>query len=1065
VGDDGRGALTAAGLSCGSCGTDLPQNSKFCNACGTPVAHATQAAEYKQVTVLFADVVHSMDIAAAVGAERLREIMADLLDRSAAVVKRYGGTLSQFTGDGIMAVFGAPIALEDHAVRACLAALGIQEEAQRLAAGVHDRDGLDLRLRVGLNSGQVITGEIGSGSFGYTAIGEQVGMAQRMESVAPPGGVMLSASTARLVDGAAALGEPEMVRIKGADEPVRAHRLLGIGDRHQAVGRAESTLVGRRWEMSAAEGLLDCAVDGHGAVVGVAGPPGIGKSRLVRELSAMASARGVEVFSTFCESHTSQVPFYAVARLLRAAFGVEGLDTQVARDQVRGRIRDADPEDVLLFDDFLGIAEPNTPLPAIDPDARRRRLTALVNAASFARESPAAYVVEDAHWIDPVSESMIADFLSVIPQTRSLVLLTYRPEYEGALMRVHGAQTIALAPLSDSETAALVADLLGPDPSVGGLGDTIVDRAAGNPFFAEEIVRDLAERGVLEGQPGAYKATAGGAEVNVPATLQATIAARIDRLDPKAKRTLSAAAVVGSRFGIDLLTLLSAEPVVADLVAAQLIDQVSFTRQPEFAFHHPLIRTVAYEAQLKSDRAELHRRVAAAIEAREPESVDENAALIAEHLEAAGDLREAFGWHMRAGGWAGHRDIAAAWVSWEHARQVADALPADDADRTAMRIAARAWLCGNAFRVHADISDGLFEELGELCAAAGDKASLANGMAGLMMEHMRHGRVREASRLASETMALVESIAKPTLTVGLSLAAIGIKSQTGEMAEALRWSQTVIELADGDPTKGNILFGSPLAIALASRGTALWALGRPGWRDDLDQAVAMARSTDPMSRAFVNMYACGHAIASGVRLADDAALRDTEEALEITERSSEDFALGFARWALGVALVHRDSPAERERGLAVLGQVRDMCLQGRFYQYLLAAVDMYTARERARRSERDTAISQMRKAIHDLFHAGQVGYCITATGFLVEALLERGAGDDVVEAEAAIDRLAAALADEGLVIRDVRLLRLRALLARAQSDDTAYRDYRDRYRAMATELGFEGHMKWAKAMP
>ena len=175
------------------------------------------------------------------GAERLREIMSELLDRSTTVVTRYGGTLSQFTGDGVMAVFGAPVALEDHAVRACLAALGIQEEAKRFAAGIQDRDAIDLRVRVGLNSGRGIAGEIGSGSFGYTAIGEQVGMAQRMESIAPPGGVMLSASTARLVDSAAVLGEAELVRIKGADEPVRAHRLLGIGERHRVVGRAEST--------------------------------------------------------------------------------------------------------------------------------------------------------------------------------------------------------------------------------------------------------------------------------------------------------------------------------------------------------------------------------------------------------------------------------------------------------------------------------------------------------------------------------------------------------------------------------------------------------------------------------------------------------------------------------------------------------------------------------------------------------------------------------------------------------------------------------------------------------
>ena len=226
---DGGGGLTATGLFCGSCGTELPPNSKFCNECGAPVTQATRSAEYKQVTVLFADVVHSMDIAAAVGAERLREIMAELVDRAAAVVQRYGGTVDKFTGDGIMAVFGAPVALEDHAVRACLAALGVQEEAKRLAVEVHDRDGVDLQLRVGLNSGQVIAGEIGSGPFGYTAVGEQVGMAQRMESVAPPGGVMLSASTARLVDGAAALGEPELVRIKGADEPVRRPSAVGHG--------------------------------------------------------------------------------------------------------------------------------------------------------------------------------------------------------------------------------------------------------------------------------------------------------------------------------------------------------------------------------------------------------------------------------------------------------------------------------------------------------------------------------------------------------------------------------------------------------------------------------------------------------------------------------------------------------------------------------------------------------------------------------------------------------------------------------------------------------------------
>ena len=266
--------MTAAAVVCGSCGSELPPNSKFCNECGAAVVTATTPAEYKQVTVLFADVVHSMDIAAAVGAERLREIMAQLVDSATAVVKQYGGTVDKFTGDGIMAAFGAPLAMEDHAVRACLAALGVQDEAKRLAADVRERDGVDFQLRVGLNSGQVIAGEIGSGALGYTAIGEQVGIAQRMESVAPPGGVMLSASTARLASGATALGEPELVRIKGANQPVPARRLLGMRVQHRSVSRAESKLVGRRWEMSAVEALLERAVAGEGAVVGVVGSPG-----------------------------------------------------------------------------------------------------------------------------------------------------------------------------------------------------------------------------------------------------------------------------------------------------------------------------------------------------------------------------------------------------------------------------------------------------------------------------------------------------------------------------------------------------------------------------------------------------------------------------------------------------------------------------------------------------------------------------------------------------------------------------------------------------------------------
>src|ERR1700757_1155116 len=986
-----------------------------------------------------------MDIAAAVGAERLREIMADVADRCAAVVKRYGGTVDKFTGDGIMAVFGAPVALEDHAVRACLAALGVQKETAQLTADVKDRDGIDLRLRVGLNSGQVIAGEIGSGSFGYTTIGDQVGMAQRMESVAPPGGMMLSVSTARLVEGAAALGEPELVRIKGADAPVLARLLLGMGDGHRADWRAESNLVGRRWEMSAVEGLLGRALDGHGAVVAVVGSPGIGKSRLVREAAAMAGRRGVEVFTTFCESHTSQVHFHAVARLLRARLGVEGLDGQSARDRVRDRVPEADPEDLLLFHDLLGIADPEVELPKIDPDARGRRLTALVNAASLARTEPAVFVIEDAHWIDEVSESMLAGFLTVIPQTPSLVVVTYRPEYEGALARVHDAQTIALGPLSDPETAALVSEVLGPDPSVGALGQKIAERAAGNPFFAEEIVRELAERGALRGERGAYMSAAEVGEVSVPVTLQAAIAARIDRLDPKAKRTLSAAAVLGARFTLDLLTALGVEAVVDDLLAAQLIDQVRFTRQPEYVFHHPLIRSVAYESQLKSDRAGLHRRVAAAIESGDPLAADENAALIAEHLEAAGDGHAAYGWHMRAATWATNRDIGTARLSWERAQRIADALPSDDPNRPAMRIAPRTMLCGIAFRVHMNVAGDRFDELRELCAAAGDKASLAIAMAGLVMDHMHNARLREASQLASEAMALIESIGDPTLTVGLSLAPIYARAECAEWSDALRWSQMVIDLADGDPSKGNFIIGCPLAVAFTTRANARYCLGRPGWRDDLRHGLAMARSTDPMSYATVVAYVYHAGILTGVLRPDDRAMREIEDALRIAEQSGDDVAFAIARMTLGVALVQRRTNAERDRGQQVLSEVSQVFLHRGFFLADLPMVEVYLAREKARCGDRDGAIPLVRAAADDQFREGRLlGWSIPSTAVLVETLLDRGTESDLVEAEAAIERLAEATierlteADGSFAVREIWLLRLRARLAQAHGEAAAY---------------------------
>ncbi|WP_420109938.1 adenylate/guanylate cyclase domain-containing protein [Mycolicibacter arupensis] len=1052
-------------LVCSSCGTRLPTSFKFCHECGTPAVAAPSPAEYKQVTVLFADVVHSMEIATTVGAERLREIMAALADRCAAVVRRYGATITQWTGDGIMAVFGAPIALEDHAARACLAALEVQQEAASVGADVGRRDGIELRLRVGLNSGEVIAGGIGSGQFGYAAVGEQVGMAQRMESVAPPGGIMLSASTARLVDGTASLGAVELVQIKGTEQRVPARALLGMAERHRAVRRAESVLIGRRGELAAVEAMLDRAIEGRGGVATVVGAPGIGKSRMAREAAAAAAARGIDVVWTFCESHASDLPFHAVSTLLRASIGVADQRGEDARRRVRERVRHTDPQDLLLLDDVLGIADADTELPHWEPDTRRSKLTALINAASLARTEPTLFVIEDTHWMDVVSESLIADFLAVVSHTPSMALITYRPEYRGALTQLPSTQRMVLAPLDDSDITSLMGQLLGPHPSVTELAAIIAGRAAGNPFFAEEMVRELAQRGTLTGEHGRYLCHSAATDVTVPATVQATIEARIDKLPGRAKRTLSAASVIGARFDAQLLPALGVDPDLDDLLHAELIDQVRFTPGAEYAFRHPLIRAVAYESQLRSDRADWHRKLAAAIEQGAPASVDDNAALIAEHLQAAGDLHAAYAWHMRAGAWSTNRDLVAARGSWERARRIADAMPADSLDQLSMRIAPRTMLCATDWQAReVQESRSRFEELRALCDAAGDHVSLAIGMTALATELLYAGHSREGAQLASQQMALFESVGDRSPTMGLAFIGFVNWLCVGEFDAILRWSQTIIDLAEGDPAKGaNFGVGSPLAIALAWRGTARWWLGRSAWRDDLHDAVEMARRSNAETLASTVAWTYGFAMQFGALRPHESAERACEEAVQSAHRASSDRAVGQSGYALGVVLLNRDNAADRHRGLELIMQCRDIWLRKRA-QFLIPVTDVWAARETAHSGDRDAAIAVMREATGNLWSAGNLFYGLWATGVLVETLLERCAEGDVTEAERAIDRLTELWSDHPSAMYEVTLLRLQTMLCRARGDQGAFADLAARYLACAEAFDFERHIDWARAL-
>ncbi len=351
--------------------------------------------------------------------------------------------------------------------------------------------------------------------------------------------------------------------------------------------RRRSRLVGRMSENRCIAGVLEDARDRVGGVVTVQGTPGVGKTRLVQESMSAATQRGFDVFFTYCESHAREISFNVISRLLRAVFAIGGVEPTAARSMVRADIDDADDQDLLLLYDMLGIGETDMPLPDVSPDARRRRLIDLMSKISLARSRPTVYVIEDVHWIDEVSESMLAEFGRAIIRAKATILITYRPEYRGALSRIDGATTIELAPLPDVDTQELVRELLGADPSVDGLVAVIVHRAAGIPFCAEEIIRDLAERGEIAGTSGNYTCDREVDDVQVPATLQAAIGARIDRLDATAKRTLNAAAVMGVRFRADLVERLVGSADWKPLVEGQLVDVLHGAGDGEYAFHHP----------------------------------------------------------------------------------------------------------------------------------------------------------------------------------------------------------------------------------------------------------------------------------------------------------------------------------------------------------------------------------------------------------------------------------------------------------------------------------------------
>ncbi|HEX3324423.1 MAG TPA: adenylate/guanylate cyclase domain-containing protein [Solirubrobacterales bacterium] len=869
--------------------------------------------ERKQVTVLFADVSGSMDLAEGQDPEEWRKIMQRFFAILAGAVERFEGTVDKFTGDGIMAVFGAPVAHEDHARRACYAALQMLDDVAEYAGELRRGAGLNFSTRIGINSGEVVAGAIGAGGEGeYTAIGHTVGLAQRMEALAEPGKAYLTENAAELVRGFMELADLGQFEIKGASQPVRVFELAGVGSARSRLdlsrARGFSRFVGREEEMAVLEKALGRAEAGEGAAVGIVAEAGVGKSRLSHEFAELCRERGLEVFEAQAQSHGQSMPLMPVLQMLRAYFGIGDRDPErLTREKIAGRALLLDPEfseELPLVFDFLGVPDPERPVAQMSPEARQRALgrvvCRLLNAPN--RRHTVVMVVEDLHWIDEGSEAMLAELIRSIEGTRTLAVVNFRPEYPVDWGEEATYRSISLEPLGQADTREMLRDLAGVDPSLDGLEEPIHERTAGNPFFVEEIVRELVEAGHFEGKRGAYRLVRPVEEAGVPATVQAVLAARIDRLDPAAKQLLQIASVVGKEVGARALGLTAGlgkeelDPAICELVDGGFLYEAELYPERVLAFRHPLTREVAYGTQLGDRRAATHSAAARAMIELEPERLDELAALVANHLEAGGETREAARWSARAAYWAGSSQPREAMRLWQVVMRLAGELEEDD-EAAALAVTSRLLQLDFAWRLGMDSEEErrLADEAEKIAKRTGDLRSLALlRMATGARPGIPHradtwvAAAEEANRLADES-------GDHHLRVAIRAATAYALLCSGDFAGFDRTLGEVLDLAGDDRTAGaGVVIGNPVAWALMGKGMVRKERGELAQAEELLEAAL--RTADEMDDPETTSWIRGtQAMLRSARGDLDGGVAMARRNCELTERLGDVFSRSLAR--------------------------------------------------------------------------------------------------------------------------------------------------------------------------
>ena len=647
----------------------------------------------KHVTVLSADLKGSMELLADRDPEEARRLLGPVLDQMIEAVRRYEGTVSQVMGDGIMALFGAPLSHEDHAVRACYAALWMQESVKRYAEDVSRQEGALIQVRIGLTSGEVVVHAFGSNlPMNYTAVGRTTLLAARLAQLAAPGSVVITADTLRLAEGYVCVESLGPMAVKGLSEPADAYEVTGRGpvrSRIQAAAaRGFSRFVGRDTELAHLHRALEQARRGKGQVAAVVGEPGVGKSRLVFELTRSHRPEGWRLLEGRPVSYGKAASYLPVVDLLRDYFSIGDGDTpRDIQDKVTGKILTLDraleptlPALLALLD--LPFEDPSWR--CLDPAQRRQQTLDAVKRLVLreAQEQPLLMVFEDLHWIDTETQAFLDGLVESLPTAQLLLLVDYRPEYRHAWgSKTYYAQ-LRLDPLPPESAEELLDALLGPDASLAPVKSLLGERTERNPFFIEESVRSLVETEVLLGERGAYRLAQPADALRVPATVQTTLAWRIDRLPPDEKRLLEIAAVIGKDIPVALLQAVAGESAetlhrqLGHLQTAEYLYETRLFTDPEYTFKHALTQEVAYSGLLEDRRRAVHARIAEAIEQLHVGRLAEHIERLAHHALKGEVWEAAVRYLWQAGTKAAERSAPREAASWlEHALSALPHLP------------------------------------------------------------------------------------------------------------------------------------------------------------------------------------------------------------------------------------------------------------------------------------------------------------------------------------------------------------------------------------------------------